>query len=289
MKWFIPAKTFLLGEYAAVTEASAILLTTTPCFELSLTSKEGLTEIHPESPAGLFWQQQKHRKTGLSWSDPYANLGGLGASSAQFLASYLASCSIQEKTPNIEQMLNAYYQTSWLGKGLRPSGYDVIAQSQKGCVYINKHRKIIQSYTWPFQDLSFFLLHTGIKLATHHHLQDTALPAQIDYLSALADDGKQAFEDANSQQLIDCINLYHEKLTELKLVAQHSSTLINQLQQHPEVLAIKGCGALGADILLVVTSRQNAMILEHKLHAENQMVLATEKSLFSGLSLINID
>ena len=29
MKWQIPAKTFLLGEYAALAEASAILLTTT--------------------------------------------------------------------------------------------------------------------------------------------------------------------------------------------------------------------------------------------------------------------
>lgn len=289
MKWLIPAKTFLLGEYAAVNEASAILLTTTPYFELSFSSQEEVSAIHPESPAGLFWQQQKHNPITLSWHDPYANRGGLGASSAQFLGSYLASCFIQKKAPNIEQMLSAYYQASWTGKGLRPSGYDVIAQSQQGCVYINKHRKLIQSYTWPFQDLSFFLIHTGIKLATHHHLQDTALPAQIDYLSALVDDGKQAFEHTNSQQLVNCINQYHEKLTELNLVAQHSSTLINQLQQHPEVLAIKGCGALGADILLVVTSRHNAITLDHKLNAENQMILATEKSLFSGFPLINID
>ena len=65
MKWFIPAKTFLLGEYAALAEASAIILTTTPCFELSLSSKKGLSGIHPKSPAGLWWQQQQCLNKGL--------------------------------------------------------------------------------------------------------------------------------------------------------------------------------------------------------------------------------
>ena len=50
--WSIPAKTFLVGEYAALKEQSAILLTTTPCFELRLTSQPGLHGIHPQSPAG---------------------------------------------------------------------------------------------------------------------------------------------------------------------------------------------------------------------------------------------
>lgn len=277
MKWFIPAKTFLLGEYAAVAEASAIVLTTAPCFELSLTSEQSLKGIHPESPAGLWWHQQKTNK-GLSWHDPYKGRGGLGASSAQFLASYLASCSLRNISPNIDHMLNAYYQVSWTGKGLRPSGYDVIAQSQHGCVYINKSNKIIQSYHWPFHDLSFFLIHTGVKLATHHHLQDTALPKQIDYLSKLVEDAKQAFEQINSLQLLDCIHQYHEKLAELNLVAEHSLKLIQQFKEYPEVLAIKGCGALGADILLLVTSQTHAPTLNDKLKASNHTILATENS-----------
>lgn len=96
MKWLIPAKTFLLGEYAALAGASAILLTTYPCFELTLTSKNNqLSEIHPKSPAGVWWQQQ-HLDHGLIWNDPYTERGGLGASSAQFLASYLASCFLKK-------------------------------------------------------------------------------------------------------------------------------------------------------------------------------------------------
>jgi len=278
MKWFIPAKTFLLGEYSALAEASAILLTTTPYFVLTLTPKYELSGIHPNSPAGIWWREQNYADKGLSWHDPYANCGGLGASSAQFLGSYLASCHIQGKKPDLQNMLTAYYQSSWSGKGLRPSGYDVIAQSQQGCVYINKQNKTIRSYTWPFQDISFFLIHTGVKLATHHHLQNILLPTQIDSLSSLVDEARQAFEQINSIKLITAINNYHQKLTELNLVADHTLNFINKFKEHSEVLAIKGCGALGADVLLVLTSSRDTLSLANKLNSQNRTILATEKN-----------
>lgn len=281
MKWSIPAKTFLLGEYAALAEASALILTTAPCFELTTTSQEQLYGIHPKSPAGIWWQRQNRPEKGLFWYDPYSGRGGLGASSAQFLASYLASCAIKNKEPELNHMLCAYYNSSWTGKGLRPSGYDVIAQSQQGCVYINKQTKIIKSFNWPFQSLSFFLIHTGIKLATHHHLQDTKRPEQIDYLSSLVDEAKYAFEKIDSQRLITSINNYHKKLTELNLVAEHSLKLIHQFKDYPEILAIKGCGALGADILLLITSTSDSLILADKLKREHYTLLATEKDIYS--------
>jgi mevalonate kinase len=278
MKWFIPAKTFLLGEYSAIAGASAIVLTTTPYFELSLTSKKDLVGIHPKSPAGIWWHQQAINK-GLSWYDPYMEQGGLGASSAQFLASYWASCSEQQKQPILSHLLNAYYQISWTGTGLKPSGYDLIAQSQQGCVYINKNNRIIQSYNWPFQDLSFFLIHTGVKLATHRHLQVATLPEQIDYLSSLVDEAKQAFEHTNSQQLIKSVQLYHEQLAELNLVAEHSLKIIQELNQYPEVLTIKGCGALGADILILFSLKNDALALNTKLKAKNYTILANENAI----------
>lgn len=283
MKWLIPAKTFLLGEYAALAEESAIVLTTTPCFELSLSSStEG---IHPDSPAGRWWQQQ-NQKQGLAWHDPYAGLGGLGASSAQFLGSYLASCALQQRIPTLDEMLQAYYQCAWTGKGLRPSGYDVIAQSQHGCVYINKKNKMIQSYSWPFKELSFYLIHTGIKLATHHHLQNAALPQSIHELANIVEQAKQAFIHVDSQQLIDCINIYQQKLTELNLIAEHSLELIRHLKSYPEILAIKGCGALGSDVLLIITAKNNAKTLQNKLDQEGKKILATETSLYLGTNLL---
>ena len=284
MKWSVPAKTFLLGEYAAIAGASAILLTTNPCFELELTATESLLGIHPDSPAGLWWQQQRCQGKGLSWHDPYGGRGGLGASSAQFLASYLASCHLQGINAEIDNMLQAYYQSSWAGIGFRPSGYDVIAQSQHGCVYINKQQKRMQIYDWPFKEVSFFLIHTGVKLATHHHLQDTDLPKPIDELSALVDTAQQAFEHTDSKSLICSVNSYHEKLAELRLVAEHSMQLINHFKKYPEVLAVKGCGALGADILLLLCSPENTSSLHNKLLNEQRIVVATEKTLHKAIA-----
>lgn len=279
MKWRIPAKTFLLGEYAAIAEASALILTTVPCFELSIKPAGGIPKIHPQSPAGLWWHKQNYSASTLSWVDPYKGKGGLGASSAQFLACYLASCHVQNKNPDMDSMLTAYYQSAWSGEGLRPSGYDVIAQSQGGCVYINRQKKIIQSNPWPFKDLSFLLLHTGIKLATHHHLKESTLPEQIDYLSNLVDLAQEAFEQGNSQLLIQSINNYHQALSELNLVAKHSQNFIHIIKSWPEIKAIKGCGAMGADILLVLTEPENLLSVKRKAREQNLMVLATEREL----------
>lgn len=279
MKWTIPAKTFLLGEYAAVAEASALIVTTTPCFELSLNDTRQLNGIHPESPAGLWWATQQLTSHGLSWVDPYQGQGGLGASSAQYLASYLACCHLRQSPPSLKEMLKGYYESSWNGSGLRPSGYDVIAQSQSGCVFINKSQQQIQTYDWLFDDLSFFLIHTGIKLATHHHLQEATLPQQLEELSALVDRAQTAFIDSDSNVLVTCINKYHQQLASLNLVAEHSLKFIEHFSTYPEILAIKGCGALGSDVLLLLSHRNNASYLKDKLLAEHWHIVATEENL----------
>lgn len=280
MKWQIPAKTFLLGEYSAVAEASAIILTTTPNFELSLSDKESLLEqIHPQSPAGILWFKEKTQGKYLSWNDPYNGRGGLGASSAQFLACYWAVCHLNNKKPDLNSMLELYYQSSWTGKGLRPSGYDVIAQSHQGCVYINKQKNLIKAFNWPFKELSFLILHTGIKLATHHHLMETPLPAPIDYMSSLVDSAKQAFEQKNSTQLINAINDYHQILFNLNLVALHSLDIINSIEEYSEVLAIKGCGALGADTILIITKQQDLLLMKERLEAKKYLILATNNDM----------
>lgn len=281
MKWQIPAKTFLLGEYAALAEGSAIILTTTPYFELSLTDEDESSLIHPQSPAGKWWAQNQHSEIFLKWYDPYNGRGGLGASSAQFLACYWATCHLDHKKFDVHSMLEAYYQTSWTGEGLRPSGYDVIAQTKIGCVYINKQKNSVESYPWVFEDLSFLIIHTGVKLATHHHLMKTTLPTNISYLSSLVDKAKLAFEQLNSTQLINAINEYHQILCSLNLVAEHSLELINSIKANPEVVAIKGCGALGADTILILTKRTDILSLRKKLEDQKWIILASENNLTS--------
>jgi mevalonate kinase len=271
MKWQIPAKTFLLGEYAAVSHQSAVLLTTTPYFELTLRPEPGLIGIHAQSPAGLWWNKH-HFSQGLAWRDPYEGLGGLGASSAQFLGAYQASCALQDEEFNQDALLEAYELCAFSGLGLKPSGYDVLAQSQADCVFINRKHQVLESSPWPFEDLAFILMHTGHKLATHLHLQETKLPEEISYLSELADQGWLALQQKQSARLVECVNAYHNALKSTGHVAPNTLRLIDALSDVPEILAIKGCGAMGSDVLLALCSAQEKTNLIKKLSCAHHLL-----------------
>jgi mevalonate kinase len=283
MSWSIPAKTFLLGEYVALSGGPAVLLTTTPCFEVGLSSEEPHAVnamIHPDSPAGRFWAT-----TGidlkLTWHDPYDGIGGLGASSAQFLGAYLAFLSVKNETFNQEALLKAYWASSFReGEGMRPSGYDVLAQASSGCVYLDRNNQLETTYAWPFDDVAFILLHTGDKLATHHHLQTMRLTDAMASLSPLVLLGKQAFEQCNSQLLIEAVNNYHQNLLACGLVTQKTQEQCVNLNEDPDVLACKGCGALGADVLLVLVPAHQRHTCVSRFSCAGFRVLATSDKLY---------
>jgi len=287
MNWLIPAKTFLVGEYAAICGAPAILLTTSPCFELSLIAKEGLEGIHSESPAGRWWLAQHHQQMGLKWQDPYQGLGGLGASSAQFLGAYLADSYLKRKIPSREDLLETYLNHTTSEKGLKPSGYDVLAQSLNGCVYIDRQGGICQHDAWPFEDLAFILIHTGKKLATHEHLQATTLLPSIDQLIAIVHQAKMAFDSANSQAFIDAVNAYYQELLEMNLVAHYTKEQILFFKTEENVLGIKGCGAMGADVLLVLVPQQKEEEMSARWSAMGFDLIARTAARYSGSYLMD--
>jgi mevalonate kinase len=263
MKFKIPAKTFLLGEYVALQGGPAIILTTEPCFEVGLGTQQ-TTSIHEASPAGRFWAEAGMTES-LTWFDPYQGVGGLGASSAQFLGAYFLYCELHQQSPTEQALLDAYWRASFeSGRGMRPSGYDVLAQAYGGCVYLHRNQAVHDIYAWPFDDIAFVLLHTGQKLATHTHLEALVLPEIEDLLAPIVALGQQALEQKNSVLLIDAVNTYAKQLQALDLVAPQTEVLLRQLAAYPDVLAAKGCGAMGADVLLalVPASRLNT-VTEH--------------------------
>lgn len=286
MKWRIPAKTFLLGEYAALQQAGAIILTTSPCFEVALVEGKHSSTIHPQSPAGQWWATHTIPNYSLEWTDPYHGCGGLGASSAQFIGAYLASCHLLHIKPEKEVLLEAYFQCAWNGEGLKPSGYDVIAQSQSRCVYINREQQITQSFDWVFNDIGFLLLHSNQKLATHYHLRSTQLPTGLDRLATIVEQGKQAFEQSNSALLIESVNAYQQTLSNLKLTAKHSLEQIEELKKQGSILAIKGCGALGADVLLLLIPQEYMEQQTHYFRLQGWTVLGSSQSLYAKKALI---
>lgn len=279
MKWSIPAKTFLLGEYAALQDGPAIVLTTTPCFEVGLSKEQINPVIHPKSPAGLFWARAEVDAE-LTWHDPFQGIGGLGASSAQFLGAYLAATP--QSHFDQEALLNAYWACSWQDQqGVRPSGYDVLAQASSGCVYIHRQDKSYTSFSWPFTDLAFILLHTGDKLATHHHLQNIRLSEAMASLTSIVLSGKDAFERADSHQLLNAVSAYHQKLTGLDLVAERTQQQRANLLDDPDVLACKGCGAMGADVLLALVPSDRLLVCKKRFNLDGWAVLATSNDLYT--------
>jgi len=264
--WQIPGKTFLLGEYAALQGESALILTTKPCFELDCT-KADKHPFHQDSPAGRLLQNRDFCGT---WKDPYFSLGGLGASSAEFLACYLAL----HDTCDVTHLLKTYQEHTTSKTGLKPSGYDVLAQSRRGCVFINKNRQEIQEYTWPFADLAFLLIHTGKKLATHTYLQTNTAPGNTRQLSNLALQGKMAFEQMDADLLIQAVRGTYQELLKNNLVAAHTQTLIARLETHLPILAIKGCGAMGADTVVMLVDSDKLVAVKEYLVGEQQVVLA---------------
>lgn len=102
----IPGKTFLAGEYLALSGGKTLVMATSPRFKmsLSLSSVESASPFHIESPAGKLWQihQALLRKYNIQFQDPYLR-GGFGASSAQF--ALLWSCLQILKFHNAESLM----------------------------------------------------------------------------------------------------------------------------------------------------------------------------------------
>lgn len=283
----LPAKTFFVGEYAALYGGPALLVTTTPCFGITWSNKitrhneSRLRGIHPDSPAGRWWLSSKHHRGILEWQDPYQGRGGLGASSAQFLGAFLASCHCLNQEPQLTDMFNAFQQTCKHEAGILPSGYDVLAQSQNQFVAINRQERVLQTYPWPFADIDFFLVHSGKKIQTHEHLKNIQLHASfIKELSSIAHQTQMAFINTNSNQLIDSINAYSKSLFTNQLVTENTITSLIAFHECEYISASKGCGALGADVLLLITTRNDAAKLEAKLRDEQKLILATSADIY---------
>ena len=282
MKWQFPAKTFLLGEYAALCGQSAVILTTGPCFVVEKIQQPVLEGIHPESPAGQYWLKTSRYQYGLRWHDPFQGMGGLGASSAQFLGAWLAHHQSQAGDSILESMLlDDYWTFAWNGQGKKPSGYDLRAQLASGCVFINQHYQLTQSTDWNFKDLNFLLVHTGNKLATHTYLQKSDFSDEyLSDLSVYAEQGFQAIKTSNSQALAEAINKAQQSLGNKGLVSEHSQVLIESLQKLSSIKAIKGCGAMGADVLALLISPENVGEVMIQLHSRHLKIIASDQNLY---------
>lgn len=294
----VGSKTFLLGEYLAIQEGPSIVLSTSPRFSLVISSQdEGVRRedlaIGVRSPAGKFMReyQSEFSRWNFRFHDPHAGLGGLGASSAQFALVYdwLHQNSKAEKSNPVywRNLLSDYRRCAWDGVGLPPSGADVVAQITGGVCYFDGRLLEASRLNWGFAELSFTLIRTGVKLATHEHLKSTH-DLNEDELSSLREIVLRAHRsllNSDADGIVAAVSDYGSILNRHGWVAPGTLNLLNSLRADcPEVWAAKGCGAMGADVILALHSRQSAEKLRAWAAAKGLTVCATgAESLTEGL------
>lgn len=267
----LPSKTFILGEYAVLHQGAGLVLTTAPYFEVSkLSGDAGAPDqlVFPEGcPAQLYLAGVSPRmKSGWQFVDPHDGAGGWGRSSAEFLGVYLAvqqqlawqgqgdgptmppampSCAV------LKTLLSIYQTVAAAPGACSPSGVDVLAQWLGGLAYVDIAQEQVERMIWPFQTVRLACLHTGDKLSTHIHLAKLALP-DLQALQVITQSGYQALRQVDLSGFAHAISAYAAGLQALALVAKATQVLLKQLVKLPFVLAAKGCGAMGADVVCVL-------------------------------------
>ncbi|MBX7231053.1 MAG: hypothetical protein K1X29_03105 [Bdellovibrionales bacterium] len=256
----VPSKTFLCGEYAVLYGGPAVLLGHAPRFKLQMKSMVGAGECLniPYGSPGAQWIKKNaplFKDTSLIFQDPHGGRGGFGASSAQFVLSYVAakiqnsSLSLIQKQLNVKEMWQEYRLLNH-GSDQLPSGGDVVSQWHGETVVFNQHPWRLESRKWPFPNLEFILIPTGFKVSTHEHLRER-LPVS-ETLIKRAETVADSFLKADEERFVFELRGYGEELERLQLVTLETRGQIADLSAHSAVQVIKGCGALGADVILVI-------------------------------------
>lgn len=289
----IPGKTFLAGEYLALQGGPTLVFLSYPLFEMEVTKGTGqLLGIHPDSPAGLLISKHTEyfRHFDLRFQDAYAGRGGFGASTAQFLAVYAlwlykeAHHQDMEKLLDFKHLLETYYECAWNGQGQRPSGADLVGQLKGALTFFEKRQGLISVKSWPFADLEFSIVHTGHKVATHEHLKKlpTFDATNLEKSFAVI---KDAFEKQDSDFFVEGVRSYQSALQGLGFTCPETLALLEKINNISGVLAAKGCGALGADVVLVITKKDHAAGLKAFCAQENLSILSSSEKNSGGLQI----
>ncbi len=272
----VPGKSFLAGEYLALKGGPSLVLSSSPRFELIAKPGSGQIEgIHPLSPAGKFIFEHPDFFSGydLSFLDPYHGNGGWGASTAQFLTVFALNDTPQSNALSITRLLESYWKYAWDGQGFRPSGADLVAQYKGSLCLFEKHTGHV--HDWVFADIDFAFIPTGKKLVTHEHLK-TLGEFNEEPLEIAMRAIQSALQNGNSQEFVAGVQANAKALADLDFVAPHTRVLCQQLLENPGVLAAKGCGALGADVVFVVYKKN---------HSEEFKKFVTSKDIAHGLEI----
>lgn len=241
----------------------ALVALTSPSFVLEAGGEEQALPFHPASPAGkLFQVMPGQKRQNIRWTNPWKNQGGFGASSAEFVGMFLAHESTMESSEEIAWHAWKIFRLMTAKMKTPPSGADVLAQawgtaekiSSPTIVAIDLTEKRIDPMR-PTLGLTFELVHTGEKLPTHEHLAETlpAFPAQE--ANRVVSVASAALEAGDTSGFVNAVKAYRDLLQRTEREAPHTKRLIDGFLARDGVLAAKGCGAMGSDVVFVVSRK----------------------------------
>lgn len=249
-KWTLsyPGKTFLIGEYAVLHGAPAVLVNTEPRFQFHVEQRPLSSSLpfHEDSPAYFFCERNKDFFSDIAVSvhDPHKGCGGFGLSSAEFNCVYDIFLKKRQSPQELSQIWNVYHS---LSKG---SGADVVSQRVRGLCVFHPQPFQAQSLHWPFYDLGFALIRVGEKHNTSMHLENLNLKA-FPLLTKISLKAVESMRSFREDIFIDCLIQYSEILEQLRLTADSTYKLIQEFKENKDILCSKGCGAMGAEVMAV--------------------------------------
>lgn len=275
MELKIPGKTFLVGEYAVLVGGEALGLGTQPCFQVSQSNLN--LAVHPESAAGLFLNAQK-RDLNFSLQNPY-EVGGFGLSTAEFIAAWYA---LHGPAADLKDIYETYHNLFTGDQALRkPSGADLVTQLLGRVTHFKSDVRQSKTFAWPFSSLSFYVVSTGIKVATHEHLS-TLDRSKLEDLRPLAKIVISHFKNGDVGSFLLSLKEWSLSLKQKGLLHPTADALMTKIESLPSVLQVKPCGALGADVFLVFCAKDNKKDVKNELQALSLKVQASEMDLISG-------
>ncbi len=264
----IPIKTFLMGEYLALSSGPSLVVATQPEFRFDFYVGSFEDTMSLQSPAGLYYQKVKDQigTVRIDMNDPLSGRGGFGASTAQFLALWLyvratTKKSATDLTPAMAVECWQEYR-SLFPVGQEPSGADLLNQMCGGLTIWNPEIREVQRMEWPFGDMAVQLYKTPFKIKTHEHLatlDKASLP--LSALKNVMDAALKAVQEKNSSAFLRQSCLYTEVLDQAGLQAKETIDLLMKISEHPDVFSARGCGALGADVIAVYTKPRSEVDL----------------------------
>lgn len=284
MKLEVPGKTYLFGEYSVLLGGAAIGLATQPCFQINFQTstqtktqtspaESGTHQFHPESPAARYLA--KHGKSvSVSLHDPYL-LGGFGRSTAEYWAAIIPDLLTNPR--DFHSLLTEYKS---LHQG---SGIDLAFQYFGSICLADPKLGFFQTFSWHFENLDFFVISTGKKIATHEHLKTLDLDS-LKELPVLSEKMTHVFAANKEFEFLSLLKQWCALLGKHNLIHPDSLEMKAKLESFESIKLAKPCGALGADVILIFFAKSQKESVKNFLYQNDYLIQAHSSDLAPGVS-----